>query len=231
MRRDAKPKPPLAAVFAALHRRWGPQRWWPARTRFEMICGAILTQNTAWTNVERALANLRDARALFPAAQHALSLRELAALVRPAGTFRIKARRLRAFTTWLMKRHGGSLDVMFREDTDALRRDLLAVHGIGPETADCILLYAGRRPVFVVDAYTRRILHRHGWGADGDGYDAIAALFRDGIAAAYPPRRHAKIFNEYHALIVRAAKDHCRSRPVCAGCPLRDWLPAGGPLE
>lgn len=211
--------PPLQAVFDALFRRWGPQHWWPAKSRFEMIVGAILTQNTAWTGVEKAIANLRAASALTPAGCHALPEAELGRLIRPAGTFRIKARRLRAFTTMLFAGFSGSLDRLFRLDIASLREVLLNVHGIGPETADCILLYAAQRPVFVIDAYTRRLLARHGWSAPKPSYDELAAQFTD----ALPP--DVGLFNEYHALIVELGKRHCRAKPVCAGCPLAHWLP------
>lgn len=208
---------PARAVFAALHRRWGPQQWWPARTRAEMIIGAILTQNTAWPNVEQALRRLRAAGALHFDRLHAATPAEVEEWIRPAGTFRVKARRLRAFTHLLCSEFGGSLDVLFRLATPALRARLLAVHGIGPETADCILLYAARRPVFVVDAYARRVLGRHGWSVPGEPYDAVAHRFTDQMAADAP------LFNEYHALLVRLAKEHCRAQPRCEECPLACW--------
>lgn len=215
----ANPNPPLRAVYRALHRRWGPQRWWPARTRFEVIVGAILTQNTAWSGAERAVAALGRRRALTPRSLHALPRRELETAIRPAGAFRVKARRLRAFTAMLQREFGGSLDRLFARPTASLRARLLAVHGIGPETADAILLYAARRPVFVVDAYTRRFLERHRWLPHRAAYDDVAGLFTRALPA------DARTFNEYHALIVALAKDHCRARPRCDGCPLRRWLP------
>lgn len=188
-----------------------------------MMVGAILTQNTAWTNVERAIANLRRARVLAPDRMHRLPLRTLADLIRPAGYFNVKARRLRAFTGWLMGAWGGRVDRMLRADAAALRRQLLAVHGIGPETADSILLYAAGQPVFVVDAYTRRLLDRHGWMTGHPPYDEVARVFTRRL----PP--HAALFNEYHALIVALGKEYCRARPRCEECPLRRFLPAGGP--
>ena len=215
--------PPLRAAYRALFDAWGPQAWWPARTRIEIVVGAILTQNTAWTNVERAIARLRRERALNARRLHEVDLRTLAAWLRPAGTFNVKARRLRAFTTMLAERFGGSLDRLFELETPALRETLLAVHGIGPETADCILLYAANRPVFVVDAYTRRILHRHGWMDHDAPYDEVARLFRRRVAP------DARTYNEYHALLVRLAKNHCRTRPRCEACPLRSMLPKDGP--
>lgn len=219
--RPASDKPPLRTIYRALHRRWGPQHWWPARTRFEVVVGAILTQNTAWTNVTRALAALRRARALTPRALANLPQRRLAALIRPAGTYQVKARRLHAFTRALQRDHGGSLDRLLRRPAAGLRAWLLAVHGIGPETADCIVLYAARQPVFVVDAYTRRVLSRHRWASADASYDELAARF----TRALP--RDADLFGEYHALIVKLGKEHCRARPRCAGCPLERWLATG----
>jgi endonuclease-3 related protein len=215
---------PVRKVYDALHRAWGPQRWWPSRTRFETIAGAILTQNTAWANAERAIANLRAAGALDVRRMHALRPARLAALVRPAGCFNVKARRLRAFTALVVRRFGGRLDALLRRPPAELRATLLGVRGIGPETADCILLYAARRPFFVVDAYAQRFLRRHGWLRGAATYDRVAALFTGGLAP------DARLFNEYHALIVRLGKDRCRSRPRCAGCPLEPFLPSGGPL-
>lgn len=211
--------PPLRAIYDALLAHFGPQRWWPARTRFEMMVGAILTQNTAWTNVEKAIARLRAARALDPRRMHSAPLPQLAKWIRPAGYFNIKARRLRAFVEWLMRTHGGSVDRMFRTEPARLRAELLAINGIGPETADSMLLYAGGHPVFVVDAYTRRVLIRHGWLAEGASYDTVAAVFMEGLP------RDAALYNEYHALIVALGKSFCRPTPRCEFCPLRTWLP------
>jgi endonuclease-3 related protein len=188
-----------------------------------MAVGAILTQNTAWPNVERAIARLRDERALDVRVLHDAPLATLAGWIRPAGTFRVKARRLRAFTTLLMEQFGGRLDRLLALDRDALRAVLLGVHGIGPETADCIVLYAAGKPSFVIDAYTRRVLHRHGWADHDAPYDRLAGLF----TASIP--RDARIYNEYHALLVRLGKEHCRARARCEGCPLQRLLPRDGP--
>lgn len=177
--------------------------------------GAILTQNTAWGNVERAVAALRARRLLTPARLSGLPSGRLAALIRPSGYFRVKARRLRAFLAYLLGRHGGSLRRMGGAPLDSLRLELLAVPGIGPETADSILLYALGRPVFVVDAYTRRVLARHRLLGHGAGYEEVRALFERHLPG--DPR----LFNEYHALLVRVGKHYCRSRPRCEGCPLR----------
>jgi endonuclease-3 related protein len=182
---------------------------------FEVVVGAILTQGTAWVNVERALARLRAARALEPRALHALPAGRLAGLVRSSGFFRVKARRLRAFLNHLARRHRGSLPSLLRQPLPGLRTELLSIPGIGPETADSIMLYAAGRPVFVVDAYTRRILARHRIVPRRIGYPALQVVFMDHLP------RDPGLFNEYHALLVRVAKEHCRTTPRCEGCPLR----------
>lgn len=214
-------RPPFGAVYRRLYRTFGPQHWWPGRTRIEIIVGAILTQNTAWPNVEKAIARLRRAHALNVRALHRTPLRRLAEWIRPAGYFRVKARRLRAFTAMLTRRHGGDLRRLFHLPTGALREELLAVNGIGPETADSILLYAAGRPVFVVDAYTRRFMMRHGWIRRDAEYDDVARAF----TATLP--RSVGLYNECHALIVALGKNFCRSVPRCAACPLRRWPVVG----
>lgn len=215
--------PPVAAIYEALWQAWGAQHWWPGRTRFEVIVGAILTQNTAWSNVEKAIRRLKSERLLTPGRLHAVPLPELAERIRPAGYYNVKAKRLRAFTTLLHTRFGGRLDRLFALDTPALRSVLLSVNGIGPETADSICCYAARRPQFVVDAYTRRFLLRHGWITEAADYETIARLFMDRL----PP--DVQCYNEYHALIVRLGKTFCRTRPQCVHCPLRPWLPNRSP--
>jgi endonuclease III related protein len=200
--------------------------WWPARTPFEVIVGAILTQSTAWANVERAIANLRTAKTLTPAALGRVSATRLAALVRPSGYFRQKAEKLKAFVRFLETEYGGSLKRMFETPTAELREKLLAVHGIGPETADSILLYAGSHPVFVVDAYTHRIFGRHGLVDGKPDYERVRAFVESSIP------RDPVLFNEFHALIVNTGKNWCRkSAPRCDGCPLREFLPAGAPVS
>lgn len=200
---------------------YGPQFWWPGRTRFEVIVGAILTQNTAWTNVERAIANLRREQLLSPRAMERVSERRLATLIRSSGYFRQKARKLKAFLQFLRESYHGSLHRLFATPTADLREQLLAVHGIGPETADSILLYAGNHPAFVVDAYTRRILERHNVLRGSESCDEIRELFESNLPA------DPKLFNEYHALIVHTGKHFCRKRqPDCANCALRPFLPA-----
>lgn len=214
---------PILPVYRTLLRAFGPQGWWPARTKFEMMTGAILTQNTAWTNVEKALGALRREKLLAPAPLHNIPRDHLAALIKPAGYYNLKAHRLKHFAAWLMTEYGGSIPRMFHEETGALRHKLLAVHGIGKETADSILLYAGHKPVFVVDAYTRRFMMRHGWLDEKAAYDDVARVFVDGLNV--PANDRVRIYNEYHALIVELAKRHCRAKPACAGCPLEKWLP------
>ncbi len=210
----------LPLYYQTLFDHLGPQNWWPARTPFEVIVGAILTQNTSWTNVERAIANLRRERLLAPLALERVSTARLAALIRSSGYFRQKAKRLKAFVRFLRAEYSGSLTRMFGTPTLALREKLLAVHGIGPETADSILLYAGHKDVFVVDAYTKRIFSRHGFVPEDVPYEELRSL----IESALP--RDVSRYNEFHALLVQVGKNWCRPRePRCAGCPLHSFLP------
>jgi len=216
----AGPLPALADYFTALFQAYGAQKWWPGRTRFEVIVGAILTQNTSWTNVERAIVNLRRERLLTPAAIEGVAEANLAELIRSSGYFRQKARKLKEFAGFLRIHYHGSLNRMFRMPTVTLREQLLQVHGIGPETADSILLYAGNHPVFVVDAYTRRILERHNLASGKETYEEIRGLFEQSL-----PRDPA-LYNEYHALIVRTGKECCQAREArCTDCALRRFLP------
>ncbi|MBI2922923.1 MAG: endonuclease III domain-containing protein [Planctomycetes bacterium] len=212
-------------LIAALERAWGPQRWWPAETPFEVCCGAILTQNTSWKNVEKAIANLRAAGALNCDAVLACGTARLEELLRPAGTFRVKAKRLMRFCKWLHEEHGGDLDRLFARGPDALRDTLLEVPGIGPETADSIALYAGGKATFVADAYTHRILARHGLVDWESGYDDVRGFFMEHLEP------DPALFNEAHALLVKAGKEHCKSKPACDGCPLQPLLPEGGLRE
>ena len=217
---------PLKEVYRRLFDAFGPQHWWPGETPFEVIVGAVLTQNTSWQNVRRAIANLRDADLLEPTALYAVPVEELEDLIRPAGYFRVKAKRLRSLLRFLVERHGGSLDAMFGVGLDELRQQLLEVNGIGPETADSILLYAGGLPSFVVDAYTHRVFARHGWIDFDADYDRL----QDYIQSSLP--QEVPLYNEFHALLVRLGKDYCRkTNPKCSECPLREMLPRGGPLE
>jgi endonuclease III related protein len=216
------PGPPRDAVKARLlrmHRallaRFGPQGWWPGRTPFEVAVGAVLTQHTAWTNAALAVTALRRRRLLSPERLAALGEHEVAAIIRSAGTYRLKARRLLDFTRWLLDRFGGRLTPLRRAPLAALRRDLLALPGLGPETVDAILLYAAGRPVFVADAYARRILARHRLLPVEAGYEQTRALV-EGHLPSDPA-----LFNELHALVVAAGKEYCRTIPLCAACPLR----------
>jgi endonuclease-3 related protein len=216
----------LMRYFAAMSQALGPMHWWPAKTPFEVIVGAILTQNTSWANVERAIANLRSAQMLTPPAIAAARLSRLAILVRPSGYFRQKARKLKSFVRFLQREYGGSLKRMFDAPTGILRVKLLSVHGIGPETADSILLYAGNHPVFVVDAYTHRIFGRHGIMDGKLEYESVRALFE----AALP--RDSQLFNEFHALVVNTGKNWCRkNEPRCGECPLGSLLPVTSPFS
>jgi len=205
----------LLRLYAALHRRFGRQRWWPGRSPYEIAVGAVLTQHTAWLNAARAIAALRTRRALDPTRLAALGIGTLARVIRPAGTPRVKARRLRALTRWILERTGGRLSRMRAMALGPLRADLLAVPGLGPETADAILLYAAGRPVFVADAYARRVLARHRLVARSAGYEEV----RGWLEAHLPS--DPELFNEFHALLVAVGKSHCRSRPRCDGCALR----------
>jgi endonuclease-3 related protein len=179
----------IRAYYQTLFSSWGRQHWWPAQSRFEVIVGAYLTQNTSWTNVESALGNLRKARLLTIRGIRRTPQPELEKLIRPAGYFRQKAERLRTFVSFLDARYGGSLARMFTRPTAELRDELLALNGVGPETADSILLYAGNHPVFVVDAYTRRILERHLIVASTAGYDEIRQLFEQALSETHPPKQ------------------------------------------
>jgi endonuclease-3 related protein len=210
----------LHSYYGALFATLGPQHWWPGRTRFEIIVGAILTQNTSWNNVARAIANLRRAKLLSPAAIKRVSAKTLAAHLRPSGYFRQKTKTLKTFVAFLYSKHSGSLERLFAMPAGAARDELLGLRGIGPETADSILLYAGKHPVFVVDAYSRRILERHGLAHAKSTYEELRSRFESAL-----PRDH-QLFNEFHALIVHTGKRFCRkSQADCAHCPLEKFLP------
>lgn len=203
----------LARLYAALHRIHGLQHWWPANKPFEMMAGAVLVQNTTWINAKRAIAALKQARCLAPAKVAALSLPELAKLIRSSGTHRVKAKRLRALSLWLLEQ--GGVAKAGRLATHELRHSLLAVHGVGPETADCILLYVFGRPLFVADAYARRLLGRYGFEPVPDRYEPLRAAVESAFKA------DSAMLNEFHALIVRHSKELCRAKPRCEYCPLR----------
>jgi len=207
----------LLEVYHRLLARYGPQRWWPAEDPFEVIVGAILTQSAAWINVEQAISNLKAAETLTPAALRDLPFDRLAHLIRPSGYYNAKAMKLKAFVERL--RGYGDLEGLFALDTHQLRQELLSIHGVGEETADSIILYAARKPVFVIDAYTRRILRRLGLAPEGDSYRAFQALFSENL-----PKEEG-LYNEYHALLVRHGKEVCRKVPLCLLCCLRDLCP------
>ena len=212
---------PLTSYYHTLYKSLGSQAWWPAKTPFEVIVGAILTQNTNWTNVERAIANLRRENLLSPRAMHRVSLAHLAALIRSSGYFRQKAKKLKAFVRFLREEYSGSLKRMFRTPTAELREQFLGVYGIGPETADSILLYAGAKEIFVVDAYTKRILSRHGWVSDKATYEEMRTLVESHLLG------DVSRYNEFHALLVNVGKNWCRPRdPRCSECPLGPFLEA-----
>lgn len=216
----------LTDVYDRLFAAYGPQHWWPGETPFETMVGAVLVQNTAWTNVEKAIENLRQSDLLEPCALFAVPTEELEELIRSTGYFRLKARRLHNLLKLLVEQYDGSLEAMFATDLETLREELLAINGIGPETADSILLYAGGLPTFVVDAYTHRVLARHGWIDFDADYHTIKEHFESSL------ERDPALFNEFHALLVRVGKERCRKRdPKCQGCPLADLLPGGAPLE
>lgn len=204
-------------MFETLLEAYGPQHWWPAESPTEVAIGAILTQNTSWKNVEKAIAALKAAGALGFRELDARSETEISELIRSAGTYRIKARRLKAFVRWICEQHEGDLTRALDGDLPEVRRQLLEIEGIGPETADAILLYAAGRSTFVVDAYTRRVLRRHGFVSPGASYAQIQSRFEESL-----PRR-PELFNEFHALLVELGKRHCRVRARCTGCPLENW--------
>ncbi len=236
-------------IYRKLAQAWGPQHWWPAETPLEVIVGAILTQNTSWTNVERAMAQLREAGALSLEGIRNIPVTQLEVLVRSSGYFRQKAQRLKDFLAFVDAKHGGSLERMFATPSEELRAELLTQKGIGMETADSILLYAGLHSVFVVDAYTRRVFERHGVVNEPAKYDQIRLLVERALAAEEIPGASAgldgmrpvvhpasamssaqqsnrtRVYNEMHGLLVQVAKHYCdKRRPKCDTCPLGDFL-------
>ncbi|MFH1359517.1 MAG: endonuclease III domain-containing protein [Candidatus Omnitrophota bacterium] len=204
----------LEKIYQQLLNAFGPQEWWPADSCFEVMIGAILTQNTNWKNVEKAIANLRKRDLLTFTKLDRLSVRQLAALVKPAGYYNIKSQRIKEFLAFMRKEYKGDVRAMAKTECLKLRGQLLSVKGIGPETADSILLYALNKPIFVVDAYTKRILLRHHLISTQADYPTIQNFFMQHI------KKEAEIYNEYHALLVRCAKEFCRATPLCEACPL-----------
>ncbi len=242
------PEQHVLAMYSTLAQAWGPQHWWPVRTQFEVIVGAYLTQNTNWTNVELTLHKLRSAHILSIAGIRRIPIRRLEALVRSSGYFRQKARRLKLFVAFLDRTYSGSLKKMFAQPTAKLRDELLALEGVGPETADSILLYAGQHSIFVVDAYTRRISERHSLLRASANYEEFRTLYEQGLsegmrivpatrssgAASHFPSPMSlaaratlvQVFNEMHGLLVGVGKKYClKAKPRCDACPLKTLLP------
>lgn len=221
----------LRDIYIKLYRAFGPQHWWPAETPFEVAVGAILTQNTNWQNVERAISNLKEKGLLDPHSLHSININSLAFLIRPAGYYNVKAKRLKAFLDFLIKDFDGRIEDMASLEVDDLRKRLLNIDGIGPETADSILLYALNKPVFVVDAYTKRVLVRHGIINSNANYEEIQSLFHLSF------EQNSSLYNEFHALFVKLGKTFCKPEPLCSGgkggvpedfwgvkgCPLNEW--------
>ena len=208
----------LNFIYDRLYKSFGPQSWWPGDTQLEIIVGAILTQNTSWNNVSKAIDNLKKEKMLNVKDLKKIHIKKLASLIRPAGYYNIKAKRLKNFIDFLIRNYQGSLKEMFNQDYLKLRSQLLQINGIGEETADSILLYAGCKPIFVVDAYTKRILQRHHLIDKKVSYSEIQNLFMDNL------KKDVKLFNEYHALLVNLGKNICKVRPICKICPLRDII-------
>ena len=204
----------LKKIYKLLFERYGHQNWWPGESRFEVVLGAILTQNTNWQNVEKAINNLKEAEMLCANKMFQSDHLTVAELIRPAGYYNVKTKRIKSFLEWLFDKFEGKLENLEQQPTDLLREDLLSIKGIGKETADSILLYGFERPVFVVDAYTARMLGRHKLIDEYCDYEEIRELFESSLSNEH------QLFNEYHALIVRLGKDYCKKRPKCEGCPL-----------
>ncbi len=207
----------LMDMYHSMFNYFGPQKWWPGESVLEIMIGAVLTQNTNWKNVEKAITNLKQRNMLSIRGLHSLPIEALAEAIRPSGYYNVKANRLKNLIAFLSERYRGDLSRFLDERTAELREGLLSVKGVGLETADSILLYAARRPVFVIDAYTFRILRRHGLIAGQASYHDLQALFEEHLPADPP------LFNEFHALIVMTGKEFCRPKPPCMKCPLREW--------
>jgi endonuclease-3 related protein len=205
----------LMEIYHRLFKAYGPRHWWPGETPFEVMVGAILTQNTSWKNVEKAIQSLKNKGSLSPEGIYRLKKSQLASLIKSSGYYRIKADRLKAFVNFLFEKYDGNISRMRKEELRTLRQKLLGVKGIGPETADSILLYSLGKPIFVVDAYTKRILSRHGMISERDSYEETQRLFANHLP------HHKRLFNEYHALLVHLGKTVCKKIPRCDICPLR----------
>jgi endonuclease-3 related protein len=208
---------PVLKIYKRLYKTFGPRGWWPGQTPFEVMVGAVLTQNTAWTNVEKAIRNLKRERVLTPGRLHKIKASRLARLIRPAGYFNVKAKRLKSLVSFLFKEYKGDLSRMRKEGIRTLRPKLLGVHGIGPETCDSILLYAFDKPAFVIDAYTKRIFSRCGITKEDIPYEELQSVFVETLP------KNVRLYNEYHALIVQLGKDICRKDPKCGLCCIREF--------
>ena len=207
----------LIEMYDLLFANFGPQNWWPAETELEVMIGAILTQNTAWINVEKAISNLKNRDLVSLERLASLSIEDLAREIRPAGYYNIKAKRLKNLISFIFDQYDGNLAGLLQEESGRLREGLLSVNGVGPETADSIILYAAKKPLFVVDAYTHRILNRHAMAGEDTTYNDLQGLFMDHLPEDAP------LFNEFHALIVLTGKHYCRKKPLCEDCPLKQW--------
>ena len=204
----------ILEIYKRLLERYSKQDWWPSESRFEVIVGAILTQNTNWRNVEKAIENLKNANILTAEKMYQCDSQTLAELIRPSGYYNIKTKRIKNFLKWLFENYDGEIEALEPLETSYLKEELLSINGIGNETADSILLYGLEKPTFIVDSYTARMLGRHGLIDSYCGYDDIKELFEGNLD------KDAKLYNEYHALIVTLGKEHCKKRPICDGCPL-----------
>jgi endonuclease III related protein len=205
----------IVRIYELLYGFYGPQGWWPGESPFEVVVGTVLTQNTNWSNVSRAIENLKNAGLLSFEVLSAMPVDDLAVFIRPSGYFNVKARRLKNLLQMIEERYQGELDLLFEDEMMNGRANLLSVQGIGPETTDSILLYGGNHPIFVVDAYTHRVFSRHQLVADESDYDSIQETFMSALPS------DSKLFNEYHALIVRVGKEYCKKNsPLCDNCPL-----------
>ncbi|MDP8243891.1 MAG: endonuclease III domain-containing protein [Candidatus Hinthialibacter antarcticus] len=214
-------KPDLLRIYKTLRAHFGHRDWWPGDGPLEIAVGAILTQNTNWKNVEKAIANLKQAKALSYRVLRDIETEALAQLIRPSGYFNQKAKKLKALIDFIERNYNGSLKRLFAQETQALREGLLSVKGIGPETADSILLYAGGHVSFVIDLYTYRVLTRHGWISEDATYSDMKELFEGGLP------REMDLYNDYHAQLVAVGNNFCRKTPKCEGCPLEALLPNG----
>ncbi len=202
-------------IYRLLYEEYGPQGWWPGDSELECILGAILTQNSSWKNVEKAILNLKNLDLISVEKLNLLTTNELAELIRPSGYYNQKTIKIKNFVSFLSENYQGKLENMLQEDTWVLRNKLLQIKGIGPETADSILLYSANKPIFVIDAYTHRIFSRHAIVPEQTNYNEMQEIFMDSL------ENNAEIFNEYHALIVKVGKEHCKKqKPICTGCPL-----------